>query len=624
MLKLEHINKYFYRHKKNEIHVINDTSLEFASTGLVALLGPSGCGKTTLLNTIGGLDKINSGRIFINGKKMPKTSSSRKDKMRVLNIGYIFQNYNLLDNLTVFENVALSLKMIGIKNRFEIKKRVNYCLEQTGMYRYRNKLAGSLSGGQRQRVGIARAIVKNPNVIIADEPTGNLDSKNTIEVMNIIKSISQEKLVILVTHESNLAHFYASRIVTLEDGKIISDVENNHENELDYRIDNKIYLKDFKNLDEIDQNNHQINVYYDKKEPIKIDIVLKNNNIYIQSKSFNNIEVIDENSGIELINDNYKKITVNDYENNSFDLTMLDNSKYKLHYASIYNFATMLSSGLKKILSYTLMKKILLIEFFISAMFIVYAVSNIFGVTNIKDSNFLQTHKDYIKIENNKNDLETFLAVENNENISYVLPGDSIINLNINLDKLYQFKDASINLSASLSSSELLSQENITYGRLPLNDNEVVLDEMAIDYAKKNLPDLTMANLNNYIDYINLKLKAGNIDLVVVGISNTSNPCIFTNRNKFIDLIGESKENTDMMNYDQTEKEDVVYNYELEKDTIKIKRGRAPKNDYEVIVNISNRDSYPLSKTINTKVNNKKLKVVGYFSSEKEDRKSVV
>ena len=248
MITLKNVNKYFFRHKKNEIHVIDNTSLELGETGLVALLGPSGSGKTTLLNAIGGLDKVNSGEIIIDREKMPRSGNYRKDKIRVLKIGYIFQDYNLLDNLTVFENVALSLKMIGIKDMSEIRYSVDYILNAVDMYRYKDKLAGYLSGGQRQRVGIARALVKNPDVIIADEPTGNLDSKNTIEIMNIIKKISQEKLVILVTHEKDLAHFYASRIINLVDGKIVSDLKNDHENELDYRIDNKIYLKTSKKL----------------------------------------------------------------------------------------------------------------------------------------------------------------------------------------------------------------------------------------------------------------------------------------------------------------------------------------------------------------------------------------
>ena len=243
MIKIEKIDKYFNKFKKNKIHVINNTSLEFESNGLVALLGPSGSGKTTLLNVIGGLDKVRKGNIFINGEKITKKFQGHVDRVRNLNIGYIFQDYKLIEDMSVYDNVALVLKMIGIKDKEEIDKRVAYVLEKTGMLRYKKRPCSMLSGGERQRVGIARAIVKNPSIIIADEPTGNLDSKNSVEIMNIIKAISKDKLVILVTHEVNLAKFYASRIIEIEDGKIINDYKNENEKDLDYEIGNTLYLK---------------------------------------------------------------------------------------------------------------------------------------------------------------------------------------------------------------------------------------------------------------------------------------------------------------------------------------------------------------------------------------------
>ena len=169
MIKVEHIDKYFNRFRKSEIHVINNTSLEFNEKGLVALLGPSGSGKTTLLNVIGGLDKVRRGNIYINGKKITNRLQSSIDRTRNLNIGYIFQDYKLIENETVYDNVALVLKMLGIKDKKEIEKRVLYVLDRVGMLRYKKRPCNMLSGGERQRVGIARAIVKNPNIIIADD-----------------------------------------------------------------------------------------------------------------------------------------------------------------------------------------------------------------------------------------------------------------------------------------------------------------------------------------------------------------------------------------------------------------------------------------------------------------------
>ena len=292
MIRIDKLNKYYNKGRKNQIHVINNTTLDLPDTGLVALLGPSGCGKTTLLNAIGGLDKVNRGKIFIGDKRITKRSSRKIDKIRNLNIGYIFQDYKLVDDKSVYDNLAMVLRMVGIKDKAEVKKRIDYILEKVDMYRYRYRPCGMLSGGERQRVGIARALVKNPSIILADEPTGNLDSKNTIEVMNIIKAISKDKLVILVTHEVDLAKFYATRIIEISDGEVVKDYENKNVGEIDYRIDNKFYLKDFKYQNKNHDNNINIDFYSDKEDKLNLVIVVKNGNIYIKNKDREKIEVV--------------------------------------------------------------------------------------------------------------------------------------------------------------------------------------------------------------------------------------------------------------------------------------------------------------------------------------------
>ena len=223
MVRLEHVNKYFNRRKKNEIHVINDTTLQMENKGLVALLGPSGCGKTTLLNVIGGLDKIGSGNIYINGEKLNGRRAGKIDQIRNLNVGYIFQNYNLVDNMTVFDNVAIALKMVGVKDKKEIEEKVNYVLDKVGMYRYRNRYADMLSGGERQRVGIARAIVKNPAIVIADEPTGNLDSRTSQDVLGLLKITSQKfsQTIVMITHDLGVVANIADRVAVMYAGDIV-------------------------------------------------------------------------------------------------------------------------------------------------------------------------------------------------------------------------------------------------------------------------------------------------------------------------------------------------------------------------------------------------------------------
>lgn len=164
--------------------------------------------------------------------------------------------------------------MIGIKDKNEIKKRVEYILNSLNIYRFKSRPASMLSGGQRQRVGIARALVKDPDIILADEPTGNLDSKNSLEIMNIIKAISKNRLVILVTHETELAHFYADRIIEIEDGKIEKDYTNDNKNGLDYRIENNIYLKDLKHQ-EVNDKNLKLQIYENKETNLNITLVVQ-------------------------------------------------------------------------------------------------------------------------------------------------------------------------------------------------------------------------------------------------------------------------------------------------------------------------------------------------------------
>ena len=405
MIRIERIDKYFNRFKRNQIHVINNTSLEFEKTGLVALLGPSGSGKTTLLNVIGGLDKVRRGKIYINGRKITHRTQGRVDKIRNLNIGYIFQDYKLIDNLSVYDNVSLALKMVGIKDKKEIDKRVCYVLDRVGMLRYKKRPCGMLSGGERQRVGIARAIVKNPNIIIADEPTGNLDSKNSVEIMNIIKAISKDKLVILVTHEVNLAKFYASRIIELEDGKIVDDYINEDQNDLDYEISNNLYLKDYKYR----ADNFGITTYTDDIEPLNIKIVATKNNIYIETFDHRNVEVVDDSSSIEMKDEHKRNITKEEMDKYSFDYQNIINNK-KLRYSSIFNPITFITNGYKKVLDYSFLKKLLLIGFFVSGIFIMYATSSILCTLTVKDKNFVDTNKNYLIISNKKNNLTSSTA----------------------------------------------------------------------------------------------------------------------------------------------------------------------------------------------------------------------
>ena len=221
MLKLKNITKV-YNSGNEKLKALDNVGIMFRKSEFVSILGPSGCGKTTLLNIIGGLDRYTSGDLIINGKSTKYFKDRDWDSYRNYSVGFVFQNYNLIGHQTVLSNVELALTISGVSKK-ERKKRVIKALEEVGLKRQINKKPNQLSGGQMQRVAIARALVNNPDIILADEPTGALDTKTSIQVMEILKNISKDKLVIMVTHNPDLAQKYSSRIIKILDGKIIDD-----------------------------------------------------------------------------------------------------------------------------------------------------------------------------------------------------------------------------------------------------------------------------------------------------------------------------------------------------------------------------------------------------------------
>ena len=616
MIKLRGVNKYFNKGKRNEIHVINDTTLNLGTKGLVALLGPSGCGKTTMLNAIGGLDKVNGGDIFVDGVKITGRSTSKVDEIRNLNIGYIFQDYKLVDNMTVYENVAMVLRMIGIRDEEEIRKRIEYILQTLGIYRYRNRMADMLSGGERQRVGIARAIAKNPKIIIADEPTGNLDSANTIEIMNIIKAISRNRLVVLVTHEVELARFYASRIIELKDGKVEADYENKTDDNLDYRLDNKFYLRDFEKQESLRDGDVSVNFYGGADDDLNIDIVIKNGNIYIKSKEDRRIEVIDSNSAIEFVDDHYKEIDKSLYEEYDFDFDKVVDSEIKEKYSSIIGFLPSLARGFKKIVNYPLIKKLLFVGFLLAGVFITYSLSSIYASLDVKDEDFISSNKDYLTVEIPKISTEKYLEYENMDSVAYMFPKSANINMKFKMDFYYQTSHAQSVMTGSLTDKNTIGESDLISGRLPENPQEIAVDKLTLTrLLNQSAPK--QVGISDIQQMLGKKLSMDSMkDFEIVGITDKNQPLIYADPSMFIPMIYNS---ADQETYDDTADGDktakIIYDYQTYDAEYTVKKGRLPENDYETIVPLSMSEQMPLNKEIDVKVNDRKLKVVGYYES---------
>jgi len=221
MLELKNIKKTYSAPGEN-VEALKGIDLKFRSSEFVSILGPSGCGKTTMLNIIGGLDRYTSGDLVINGRSTKEYKDRDWDAYRNHSVGFVFQNYNLIPHQTVLENVELALTLSGVSKK-ERRKRAKEALEKVGLADQMRKKPSEVSGGQMQRVAIARAIVNNPDIILADEPTGALDTETSVQVLDILKEIAKDRLVIMVTHNPDLAERYSTRIVRMLDGKILSD-----------------------------------------------------------------------------------------------------------------------------------------------------------------------------------------------------------------------------------------------------------------------------------------------------------------------------------------------------------------------------------------------------------------
>jgi len=233
MLQVKKISKQYKTGDLIQV-ALNNVSLNFRDNEFVSILGPSGSGKTTLLNIIGGLDRYDKGDLIINNVSTKHYKDRDWDSYRNHTIGFVFQSYNLIPHQTILANVELALTISGISKR-ERKRRALEALDNVGLKDQAHKKPNQMSGGQMQRVAIARALVNNPDILLADEPTGALDTETSVQVMELLKQVAKDKLVIMVTHNPEIAEEYSTRIVKLKDGKIIGDTDpfNPDEKKLD-------------------------------------------------------------------------------------------------------------------------------------------------------------------------------------------------------------------------------------------------------------------------------------------------------------------------------------------------------------------------------------------------------
>ena len=542
MIKVNNLNKYYNKGRKNEQHVLNNINLEFENTGLVCILGESGSGKTTLLNTIGGLDDFADGTLQINDTILKSYKQKLIEPVRNNHFGYIFQNYYLLKDYSVNYNVKIALNRYNLSEK-EKDKRTKYILDMLGIGKYKNKPVSKLSGGQQQRVSIARALVKAPDIILADEPTGNLDEENTLRTMAILKKISKECLVLLVTHEKRIARFFGDRIIEIRDGKIIRD-EKNTISSYERSDDSNIYLKEFE-LDSIEDSYSKFNIYHKNNEApptINMNMVWKDGKLYIQNIMEYDIIFEGEENGVQILDTERPGLEMDEVENLQYDLTRLPskgNAKLPFHEVWHIAMSNIHLMGKKQVFI-----TIILITAAIMLSITTTKFTNMVSINKEKivstDSHYVKADFNNISVFNHKDQLQVlefaWKYLDNNIYGSTFFSPDSRLYIMGDGFKQIEALRQPIN-NICYVSSEHLKETSLIYGTIPKKRNEAVIDLQVI----KNLmasKGIVSSNYKTPADFIGATLKTSkySLKLTVTGISDNHEPSLYCSQNILLEF----------------------------------------------------------------------------------------
>lgn len=528
MIKITNLHKIYNKGKRNEHHALRGVDLEIGNTGLVCILGESGSGKTTLLNAIGGLDTYSEGSIELDEKE---------------DFGYIFQNYYLLEDYSVAYNVKLALNRYDISEE-EKDERVDYVLDMLGIAKYKKKLVSKLSGGQKQRVSIARALVKSPSIIFADEPTGNLDEENTIRTMSILKSISKSCLVLLVSHEKRIANFFADRIIEVRDGKIIKDVESSSSGSYTRVDDSNIYLKEYENKT-LENDYAKFNLYYKGEiaEKLNFNIAFRDGKLYVQNLTPCDVIFAGEESGVELIDDMPPTFEMEDVEKLSYKLDALpDKGHAKLSFKEIRRMARENLKLLGKKQSFVIA------IFLVEAILLTITLAQFVSTKAVDENKVVTSDSHYINVkfekvstvrgEENQMKIYEFAQKYFHDNSLGEVLYTPTQNLFLKAKGVAQMENLTqIVNNCTYANIERVSEKDIIYGRMPQGRHEVVVDKRVLQgiMDSNRVVSSMYETMEDYLG-IHLCMLTNDMELVIVGVSDTNEPNIYASKNTLMGL----------------------------------------------------------------------------------------
>lgn len=593
MIKVEHLYKTYNEGKKNEEKVLKDVSLEFDRTGLVCLLGESGSGKTTLLNTIGGLDTFSGGSITIEQTTLHAYQPGIIEPIRNDRFDYIFQNYYLLKEHTVGYNVKLALNRFDISEE-EKEKRVEYVLEMLGMAKYKKKQVSKLSGGQQQRVSIARALVKSADVIFADEPTGNLDEENTLRTMSILKSISRECLVILVTHERRIADFFADRIIRICDGQVVSDEKNHSAKAYERGDDANIYLKEME-CETLANDWAKFRVYSESdgaktqnEQKIELSIALRDGKLYIKNHGNGDLILEGEESGIHMLEEFRPKFDMEEMEKINYHLPKLK-SKGSAH----LGWKEILSMAVENIRSMGKKQAFVLGVLVVTAILLSVTMADFVSTVSIDEESIVTTDSHYLYLDFAKvsslRDEESQKAIldfawkhldENAYGTVFAVPDENLFLQGEGYAQMDRLVERVTGFS--YVDKAYLEEDSLLYGRMPEKRSEVVVDIRIIRQMLKaeGVISTMLEKPQNFIGK-RLLVASTNVEVEIVGICKTGQSNIYCGQNILLAFPTRGQKIAKIAEL-QAEYPGEYTNLQLKEDEILVREGLVRSLSYEV------------------------------------------
>ncbi len=551
MIRVENLKKTYDRRTRNAHQVLHGMSFTLPDTGFICILGASGCGKTSLLNAIGGLDAFDSGKIVTESASITRPGSRAMENERNANFGYIFQNYYLLSEHSAAYNIYLGMHSMSLTKK-EKMQRVRYALEKVDMLRYRKRPVGQLSGGQQQRIAIARAIARNPRVIFADEPTGNLDEANTMNICTILKELSKESLVVMVTHEERIARFFADRIITLDDGRIVSDSTDWSRGTMDAGEKDAVYSGEY---EESKYSSDKIDLRVlsaDGTEPVSITVITENDRIIIKTNDKRVVLCSETNVSPKLIEGARPVLSEESFENTNAPKSVLNETDQSIKKSSKKGLGLkFLLREAKFLVSSKRLGKIGTGIFIILlSLMIAVSVSDILTVASIDPEDFITTDSHVLNLEFARGPetpsgvwyLDTYRSAYMDHLLASGLDFDFVMKTNT----FFVYKDSTVPQFGSLSMDftktnyiniSRLDPSTLIHGRMPERSDEIVIDRWIIDEMLET--DGIMQNVIPNREYLlgkKLHINKKTFSPTIVGISDSGQPNMYMSLESMLSL----------------------------------------------------------------------------------------